>query len=150
MNFDPEFSNYVTLKHLFNAEMELQRNMGRTIKSITPTTIKRKRKRDDLIEDNNRLIFMDVAKVLDEFLVEMILQTVSIDFKVRLAKNLDNRFVNDLLNYYTEFKKIMIEIENAFQSNNIQYMFEIFKIDMYKLLINYHQTLILFGASANT
>jgi hypothetical protein len=130
--------------------MELQRNMGRTIKSITPTTIKRKRKRDDLIEDNNRLIFMDVAKVLDEFLVEMILQTVSIDFKVRLAKNLDNRFVNDLLNYYTEFKKIMIEIENAFQSNNIQYMFEIFKIDMYKLLINYHQTLILFGASANT
>jgi hypothetical protein len=93
---------------------------------------------------------MDVAKVLDEFLVEMILQTVSIDFKVRLAKNLDNRFVNDLLNYYTEFKKIMIEIENAFQSNNIQYMFEIFKIDMYKLLINYHQTLILFGASANT
>ena len=146
MTFDNEWKDSKIVQYMLAADKEMEIRSGRI--SIDDSLVgNKKRNRIFLQEEYNNSIFTSIAINMEDFLMQMFFKTIDSRFKMNLAVHNTNMYVPELLQYYTEFRSLMKHAEYLFENNKINDLHTFFTTNLYKLLINYNQTMLLFYLS---
>ena len=145
---DEKWKNHQITRHFIEADIEMERRSGRQV-AVKNTNFthnhKKKRKYEEVDEENIRNIFLNIVGNMEDFIVGLFLRTVDVNFRINMAMKPQSPYIKDVMLYYTEFCELFNQMERAFHNRNFHTIFVLFTDVYYKLAVNYYQTIQLFN-----
>lgn len=150
------YTNSPTVKLFLELDFIMERETGRYDgynKSIGPMPkqpASRKRSRQHCESEYQRDLVRYIIKLMDKFQLFPTFRTmVDKRFYLQMANNMDNELFGQISRFVAEFKQLLANADRALSFEDYQSFYSVLTDDIFNILSNAQQVLLLFSLSCN-